>query len=226
MVSNKPVLLVGSGPSLEENNKDLDQFFVASTGKALYALEYADVVASLDLVRVVHSISNFRKRWGKYLIPDNITNNEWFGKDSEIYEITFQRGQRFLYKRKPVYSNMFFDQMQFKGMTRRAKGYLRYPHVSYRDAEQIIDFEKYKCEQFLRKDIQNASEWLYELDKDRFKNMSSSLHILINWIWLKGVKKIYTLGVSTEHPSWKDTERILSICKIEHRRLEDDPDIS
>ena len=226
MVSNKPVLLVGSGPSLEKNNKDLDQFFVASTGKALYALEHADVVASLDLVRIVHNISNFRKKWEKYLIPDNITNNEWFGKDSEIYEVSFWYGQRFLYKRKPVYSNMFFDQMQFKGMTREPKGYIRYPHVSCRDAEEIIDFKKYKCEQFLRKDMQDVSEWFYELDKDRLKNMSSSLHILINWIWLKGVKKIYTLGVSTENPSWKDTENILSVCGLEHRRLEDDPDIS
>lgn len=226
VVSNKPILLVGSGPSLEANSKDLSQFFVASTGKALYALERVDLVASLDLVRVVHGISNFRKRWKKYLIPDSITNNEWFGKESEIYEMTFQHRQRFVYKRKPIYSNMFFDQMQFKAMTREPRGYIKYPHVTYKDASEIIDFKKYKCETFLRKDVEDTSDWFYELDKDRLKNISSSLHILINWVWLKGVDQIYTLGVSTEHPSWESTKNILSICKIKHKRLEDDINIS
>jgi hypothetical protein len=226
VVSNKPVLLVGSGPSLENNNKDLSQFFVASTGKALYSLEYVDLVASLDLVRIVHGISNFRKRWKKYLIPDNITNNEWFGRESEIYELSFEHQQRFVYKREPLYSSMFFDQMQFETITREPRGYIKYPHVTYKDAGEIIDFKKYKCQVFLRKDMEDASSWFYELDKDRLKNISSSLHILINWAWLKGVDQIYTLGVSKEHPSWENTESILSMCKIKHKRLEDDPNIS
>ena len=46
---NKPVLIVGSGFSKKVDTKD---FFVLSSGKSLYNLDYVDVVISIDLIRM------------------------------------------------------------------------------------------------------------------------------------------------------------------------------
>ena len=80
---DKPVLVVGSGFSGKINTKD---FFVLSSGKSLHNLDYVDVVISIDLIRIIHNISNFRKKWGLHLVPHRITNTQWFGLSSGIMQ--------------------------------------------------------------------------------------------------------------------------------------------
>jgi len=105
--TNKPVLIVGSGFSKGVNTED---YFVLSTGKALCNLDYADVVISLDLIRIIHNISNFRKRWGLYLVPHRITNTQTFGKSSGILK---RASGEIVYIRKPLYSQMLFNLEKF-----------------------------------------------------------------------------------------------------------------
>ena len=223
---NKPALIVGSAPSVEMEI-DLSDFFVCSTGKALYALDKAHVVASLDLVRIVHNISNFKKRWDKYLIPSFITNNEWCSNKSELNEIFCRGYHQYLYKKAPLYSRMFFNEFDFLSCTKpSSEETANYPNVSYEDADDIIDFKKFNCEKFDRCDVSDPYDFLKIENKTKLKNISSSLHILINWLNDRGVKKIYTLGVTDTHKSWKDTKRILELYQMEYERLEDDTNIS
>ena len=222
--SDKPVLLIGSNRTIEKFDGYAD-YFTLSTGKALYAVDHVNVVTSLDMIRIIHTFSNFRKRWDHYLIPHFITNHLWYGRETEILK---PRQGSFVYTRRPAYSSMFFELESFFHMNKNPGFYdgynIAHPSVSYEDADEIIDFSRFKATKFTREDVGSIED--LQNDDGVLRNVSSSVHLLLNWLWLKGVKKVKTIGVSKEHKSWEDTQKLFSIYNMTHERIEDEIDLA
>lgn len=212
---NKPILVVGSGFSGKVNTED---FFVLCSGKSLYSLDYADVVISLDLIRIIHNISNFRKRWGIHLVPHRITNEQWFGRSSGIMQ---RESGEVVYLKSPVHSLMFWrpDEFVYLNETKGRFDKLNIccDSLSYEDANKIINFPRFKVKKFLREDTVSYSDFG---NKDGvLRNNSSSIHLILNLLWLNKVNKIYTLGVTEDHYSWNVTKRLMDMYNISYERL-------
>ena len=223
---DKPVLLIGSSNSIEKFDGYQD-YFTLSTGKSLYAIDKVDIVVSSDLIRIIHNISNFRKRWRHHLIPHCISHHLWGERQKET-EILNPSFGVFLYTRRPAYSNMFFNLEDFCSF-KESKGVyeglnISHPIVSFENADTIIDFQRFNTVRFLREDVDNIQAM--KNNDGVLRNMSSSLHFLINLLWLNGVQQIKTIGITEEHKSWKDTESMFSLYNIKYERLEDEIDLS
>ena len=215
---DKPVLVVGSGFSGKINTKD---FFVLSSGKSLHNLDYVDVVISIDLIRIIHNISNFRKKWGLHLVPHRITNTQWFGLSSGIMQ---RKSGEIIYLKSPVHSLMFFKPEDFVSFN-RPKGFFNRlgiccDSLSYEDADKIIKFSKYRIKKFFREDTENLRNFA---KKDgALRNSSSSIHLILNLLWLNGIKEINTLGITEDHDSWKTTNQIIKMYGMNYKRIEND----
>ena len=176
---NKPVLLIGSGPAIDEylTPEITERYFTVCTGRAIYALEHVNVVTCLDLVRFIHNISNFSDRWDHFLVPHCLTTRFWTGSKSGITEITnskpvytFNTGSRspsstkdwseaqYIYKKSPKNSNMLAHMTQFEGH-KKTMGVnegctILHPHVAYENVVKVLPEEKKnKIEVFLREDV-------------------------------------------------------------------------
>tara|TARA_R110002020_G_scaffold420458_2_gene629620 strand:+ start:1067 stop:1774 length:708 start_codon:yes stop_codon:yes gene_type:complete len=219
---DKPVLLIGSANSIEKFDGYQD-YFTLSTGKSLYAIEKVNIVVSLDLIRIIHNISNFRKRWDYHLIPHCISHHLWGERQKET-EILNPSPGVFLYTRRPAYSSMFFNLEDFHPLKENRGLYeglnISHPLVSFENADTIINFKRFNTVKFLREDIDDIQEM--KNPDGVLRNMSSSLHLLINLLWLNGVKEIKTIGITEEHKSWENTKSMLSLYGIKHERLEDE----
>ena len=179
-VMNKPILVVGSGFSEKVNTED---YFVLSTGKALCNLDYADIVVSIDLIRIIHNVSNFRKRWRFHLIPHRITNTQTFGNSSGIIQ---RESGEIVYTRSPLHSLMFFDiekfftfnspKGKFDGLS------INYDSVSYEEIDKEIKFSKYRMRKFMREDIECVDE--FAKNDGVLRNSCSSVHLILNLLWL------------------------------------------
>ena len=220
--TNKPVLVVGSGFSKRVNTED---YFVLSTGKALCNLDYADIVISLDLIRIIHNVSNFRKRWGVHLVPHRITNTQMFGMSSGIVQ---RKSGEIVYLRSPIHSLMFFDLDKFFSYNSPEGTFeglnIGYDSISYEDVDKEVNFSKYKMKSFLREDTESIDDFAKE--DGVLRNKCSSIHLMLNLLWLNGIKQITTLGISESHSNWGITKSIIDLYGIETKRLEDDTNIA
>ena len=246
---NKPVLLIGSGPAIDEylTPEITEQYFTLCTGRAIYALEHVDVVSCLDLVRFVHNVSNFSDRWDHFLVPHCLTTRFWTGSKSGIFEITnttpiytFNTGSnlprstkdwtdiQYTYRKSPKHSKMLAHMTQFENnkhtmKTNEGRSIL-HPHVPYEDVLKVIPKNKdHKIEVFHREDID-----LTHCPIDRFllkdgtlRNHCSCLHFLINWIWLKGIRNIHTVGITREYEGWGNTRQLFDFYGINFNMMED-----
>jgi len=223
---DKPVLLIGSAKSIEKFDGYGD-YFTLSTGKSLYAIDKVNLVASLDLIRIIHNISNFRRRWDYHLIPHFISHHLWGERQKET-EILNPSPGIYIYTRRPVYSSMFFNLEDFHKFKKDAGVYngcsILHPSVSFEDADKIIKFDRFNTIRFLREDVDDIQQ--IKNHDGVLRNMSSSLHLLINWLWLKGIKQVKTIGMSENHKSWLYTQQIFSMLDIKYERLEDVLNIS
>jgi len=213
--TNKPILVVGSGFSEKVNTED---FFVLCSGKCLYSLDYADVVVSLDLIRIIHNISNFRKKWGIHLVPHRITNEQWFGSSSGIMQ---RRSGEVVYLKSPVHSLMFWRPDEFIHLN-KPKGHfdnlsICCDSLSYEEANETINFSKFRVKKFLREDTTSYND--FAIKDGVLRNNSSSIHLILNLLWLNKVEKIYTLGVTEDHYSWDTTKRLMDMYNINYERL-------
>jgi len=220
--TNKPILVVGSGFSEKVDTKE---FFVLSTGKALCNLNYADIVISLDLIRIIHNISNFRKRWSIHLVPHRITNTQMFSMSSGIVQ---RKSGEIVYIRSPLHSFMFFDLDKFFAFNSPEGTFeglnIDCSSISYEDADKEINFSKYKMKRFLREDTESVSDF-YKND-GVLRNRHSSVHFMLNLLWLNGIKHINTLGISEHHSNWNITKNIIDLYGMKVKRLEDGVNIS
>lgn len=220
--TNKPILVVGSGFSKRVNTED---YFVLSTGKALCNLDHADIVISLDLIRIIHNISNFRKRWGLHLVPHRITNTQTFGKSSGILQ---RASGEIVYTRSPLHSLMFFNLEKFLSLNLpkgKFKGLdIDYDSMSYEEADKEINFSKYKVKKFMREDTNRIDDFLK--DDGVLRNRCSSVHLILNLLWLNGVNSITTLGISQNHSNWGITKKIINLYGMKAKTLEDGTNIS
>ena len=219
---NKPILVVGSGFSKKVNTKD---YFVLSTGKALCNLDYADIVVSIDLIRIIHNVSNFRKRWGFHLIPHRITNTQTFGNSSGIVR---RESGEVVYTRSPLHSLMFFDVEKFF-MLNSPKGEfdglrIDYDSISYEEGDKEIKFSKYRMRKFMREDTECIND--FTKNDGVLRNSCSSVHLILNLLWLNGIKNITTLGISQEHSNWNITKEIIDLYGMKAKRMEDGTNIS
>ena len=223
---DKPVLLIGSANSIEKFD-GYEDYFTLSTGKSLYAIDKVNLVASLDLIRIVHNISNFRKRWDYHLVPHCISHHLWGERQKET-EILNPSPGVFLYTRRPAYSSMFFNLEDFYPLKRGRGLYeglnISHPSVSFEDADTIINFDRFNTVRFLREDVDNIQDM--KKPDGVLRNISSSLHFLINLLWLNGIKEIKTIGITEKHKSWKNTKDMFSLYNIKYERLEDEIDFS
>ena len=213
--TNKPILVVGSGFSEKVNTED---FFVLCSGKSLYSLDYADVVISLDLIRIIHNISNFRKKWGVHLVPHRITNEQWFGKSSGIMQ---RASGEVVYLKSPVHSLMFWKPDDFIHYN-KPRGYFDKLNIccdslSYEEADEIINFSRFRIKKFLREDTVSYND--FGNNDGVLRNDSSSIHLILNLLWLNKVDKIYTLGLTEDHYSWNVTKRLMDMYHINYERL-------
>ncbi len=247
---NKPVLLIGSGPASEEylTPEITSKYFTLCTGRAIHAIDKVDIVTCLDLVRFVHNISNFSDRWNKFLVPHCFTLRYWTGDKSGIKEIantspiySFNTGSfnigsskdwsdvQYIYKKSPKHSNMLAHMVQFqdykKPLVLDEHGCrILHPHVNYDDVEKVIDIkDEYKIEVFKREDVD-----LVHLPIDDFlkrdgtlRNHCSSLHFLINWLWLNDIKEVHTVGITREYEGWGYTRQLFDFYGINFTMMED-----
>tara|TARA_A100001201_G_scaffold143320_1_gene144473 strand:+ start:5363 stop:6085 length:723 start_codon:yes stop_codon:yes gene_type:complete len=215
--TDKPILVAASGI---ETRIKTDDYFVLATGKSLFALDYADIVLSVDLIRIIHNISNFRRRWGKYLIPHRITNTQFYGRSSGILQ---RDNGETIYLKSPAHSFMYFDlesYFRFNKPKNKFGGYnIFWDSVSYEEVNESIDFKKFNCAKFIREDVDNLED--FKLD-DVLRNRSSSLHLILNLLWVNGIKNITTLGVTENHTNSDFTNKLLDLFEIKHRKLEND----
>ena len=87
----------------------------------------------------------------------------------------------------------------------------------HEDANKIINFPRFKVKKFLREDTVSYSDFG---NKDGvLRNNSSSIHLILNLLWLNKVNKIYTLGVTDDHYSWNVTKRLMDMYNISYERL-------
>ena len=246
---NKPVLLIGSGPAVEEylTPEITKQYFTVCTGRAIHALEHVDVVTCLDLVRFIHNISNFSDRWDHFLVPHCLTTRFWTGSKSGIFEVTnatpiytFNTGSKFpsstkdwtdtqyIYRKSPKHSKMLAHMTQFeshKKMIGVNEGCaILHPHVAYENVIKILPEEKKnKIEVFLREDVDLTH---FPIDKfllkdNTLRNHCSCLHFLINWLWLKGIRNIHTVGITREYEGWGNTRQLFDFYGINFNMMED-----
>ena len=249
---DKPVLLAGSGKSIERF-KEYGDFFTLCSGKSLYAIDKVNIVTSLDLIRIIHNISNFRKRWDYYLVPSMITNHLSYGTQTGILKnstqkdtiraVTYSIGiasntrrpsdddehdvNAYLYVKSPVHSRMYFKLEDFDTMTchhTHTPNEVKFPFVYYEQADRKIDFSKYNVVRFQREDIDSIERM--KAKDGVLRNIASSLHFLINWLWLKGVKEINTIGITKEHHTWENTRLLFDLYGMKYKRLEDDINIT
>jgi len=247
---DKPVLLIGAAPNLKQYLKPdaYKNFFTITIGKALYATNYTDLLFSIDLVRVVHNLSNFSDRWGHYLVPHFITHHFWDSRSSGIFEtgswkIEFNHhdgtskpytdDSRYRYPLSPEHNSMAHHFLDFRSVPKFTVGkhdgsYLIAGSLKYEDVDEIVDFSKYKnITKFTRDDI-----WKHNTDKvdayhqflhkdGKLRNDCNSTHFALNWLWMKGIKNIYTVGVSKDYHKWDDTEKIMNMYDINCTRVED-----
>jgi len=215
--TDKPILVVASG--IEARVKT-DDYFVLATGKSLFALDFADIVLSVDLIRIIHNISNFRRRWGKHLIPHRITNTQFYGRSSGILQ---RDNGETVYLKSPAHSFMYFDLENYFKFNKPKNKFdgcdIFWDSVSYEEVNDSIDFKKFNCSKFIREDVDNLEE--FKLD-GVLRNRSSSLHLILNLLRLNGIKNITTLGITENHSNSDFTNRLLDLFGIEHRKLEDD----
>ena len=58
------------------------------------------------------------------------------------------------------------------------------------------------------------------------RNSCSSVHLILNLLWLNGIKNITTLGISQEHSNWNITKEIIDLYGMKAKRMEDGTNIS
>jgi len=58
------------------------------------------------------------------------------------------------------------------------------------------------------------------------RNRCSSVHLILNLLWLNGVKNITTLGITQSHSNWGITKEIVNLYGMKAKRLEDGAYIS
>ena len=268
---DKPVLLVGSAPHIDEyltperlKYLKLDKYFTICTGKAIYALDHVNITTCLDLIRLVHNLSNFLGRWDYFLVPDHLTKRYWDGQHSGIFEVsntspfsgqppryTVSTGSKepvtikdfnkiiYRYPRSPKHSKMLFHGVDFSDHIEGSHKIsqddrpphshpieygILHPTVSYESVDKVMNLSQYDgLIRFQREDVD-----LVHTSVDRFllkdgilRNACSSLHFLINFLWLKNVREIHTLGVTREHSSWGYTRQLLDFYGITFYMLED-----
>jgi hypothetical protein len=246
---NKPVLLIGSGPAIDEylTPEITKKYFTLCTGRAIYAVEHVNVVTCLDLVRFVHNVSNFTDRWDHFLVPHCLTTRYWTGSKSGLIEITnttpiytFSTGSKFpsstkdwsniqyTYKKSPKNSKMLAHMTQFeshKSMTGVNEGCtILHPHVPYQDVTRIIpENEDYKIKIFYREDVDLIHSPIdrFLLKDGTLRNHCSCLHFLINWLWLKGIRNIHTVGITREYEGWGYTRQLFDFYGINFNMMED-----
>ena len=251
---DKPVLLIGSAPYIEEyftperlKHLHLDKYFTLCTGKSMYAIDHVDVVTCLDLIRLVHNLSNFKDRWDYFLVPHQITKRYWDGNHSEIFEVsntspfsgnapryTVNTGSRtpttvkefdkivYRYPRSPKHAKMLFHAVDFNDYMLPPEVYegrsILHPSVSYDAVDNVMNLSQYEgLIRFHREDVDLVHEPIDRfLQKDGvLRNCCSSLHFLINFLWLN------TLGVTRTHSSWGYTRQLLDFYGITFYMLED-----
>ena len=257
---DKPVLLVGSAPHINEyltperlKYLKLDEYFTLCTGRAIYALDHVDVTTCLDLIRLVHNLSNFSDRWDYFLVPHQLTKRYWDGQHAGIFEVTNTspfsgESPRFTvnigakepvtvkdfdkivyrYPRSPKHSKMLFHAVDFsdkvKGLGVYSGRSVLHPSVSYETVDEVMDLSQYNgIVRFHREDVDLVHSPVDDfLVKDgSLRNCCSSLHFLINFLWLKNVREIHMLGITREHSSWGYTRQLLDFYGITFYMLED-----
>tara|TARA_R100000008_G_scaffold85460_2_gene75466 strand:+ start:1030 stop:1866 length:837 start_codon:yes stop_codon:yes gene_type:complete len=257
---DKPVLLIGSAPYIDEyltpeklEYLHLDKYFTICTGKALYALEHVDVVTCLDLIRLVHNLSNFNGRWDYFLVPHQLTKRYWDGKHSGIFEVsntspfsgkapryTVNTGAKepttvkdfdsivYRYPRSPKHAKMLFHAVDFNDYLLAPGKYegrsILHPSISYDAVDNVMDLSQYEgVVKFYREDVDLVYSAVDNfLRKDgTLRNCCSSLHFLINFLWLKNVREIHMLGITRTHSSWGYTRQLLDFYGITFYMLED-----
>ena len=124
----------------------------------------------------------------------------------------------------------FRDLKKYKGKT-DCKNYLIADCLSYEGVDSIIKFNK--CNgiiKFERDDISKIDDAHPHSRKDYQKFLSrdgklhndcNSTHLALNWLWLKGVKEIHTVGISKDFHNWENTQKVLDLYQIKQTRLED-----
>jgi len=257
---DKPVLLIGSAPYIDEyltpeklKYLKLDKYFTLCTGKAIYALDHVNITVCLDLIRLVHNLSNFAGRWDYFLVPHQITKRYWDGEHAGIFEVsntspfsgeapkfTVSTGSRtpvtvkdfnkivYRYPRSPKHAKMLFHAVDFSDYMEGVGVYhsraILHPSISYRSVDEVMNLSQYDgVVKFYREDVDLVYSPVdrFLLKDGTLRNCCSSLHFLINFLWLKGVQEIHMLGVTRTHSSWGYTRQLLDFYGITFYMLED-----
>ena len=250
---DKPVLLIGASPELKKYlpKNASEDFFTIAIGKSICAIDHVNILFSLDLVRIVHNISNFSERWDYYFVPHFISHHFWDSSTSGLFEIggwkiefdrktgksnPFTADSKYNYPLSPEHNKMlhhFLDFRDFKNHKGKTdcKNYLIADSLLYKDVDSVINFGKYNgIVKFDRDDISRTDETHPHSRKDYQKFLSTdgklhndcnSTHFALNWLWLKGVKEIHTVGISKDFHKWEDTQKILNLYQITQTRIED-----
>ena len=248
---NKPVLLIGSGPAIDEylTPEITSKYFTLCTGRAIYALDHVDIVTCLDLVRFVHNISNFSDRFDHFLVPHCLTTRFWTGSKSGILEVTnttpiytFNTGAsspsstkdwsdvQYTYKKSPKHAKMLAHMSQFESYKKQMgvnEGCtILHPHVAYENVLRVLSISStlsQKIKMFLREDVDltHCPIDQFLLKDNTLRNHCSCLHFLINWLWLKGVNKIHTIGITREYEGWGHTRQLFDFYGINFTMMED-----
>jgi len=59
------------------------------------------------------------------------------------------------------------------------------------------------------------------LKDNTLRNHCSCLHFLINWLWLKGIRNIHTVGITREYEGWGNTRQLFDFYGINFNMMED-----
>ena len=153
-----------------------------------------------------------------HFIPHRITNTQWFGLPSGI----MQRGSgEIVYLKSPVHSLMFFMPEEFISLN-KPKGVFNGKNIccdslSYEDADRIIKFSKYRIKKFFREDTESMLD--FAKSDGGLRNNSSSIHFILNLLWLNGIKEVNTMGITEDHPSWEITRRLMKMYGIKYKGI-------
>ena len=53
------------------------------------------------------------------------------------------------------------------------------------------------------------------------RNHCSSLHFLVNWLWLNDIKEVHTVGITREYEGWSYTRQLFDFYGINFTMMED-----